>query len=89
MAPANGSAVTLESDIFRCCREVKTLQWADDKTAKQLLTRKFFFAVPSVALVPWEQPNTLLIPSLLCVLTISSFHYELSAIQVLRNMSNL
>lgn len=49
--------VTLDSDMFKCCQTVRTLGWADDKTAQALLKRAANAVAPTMARRNWRVPE--------------------------------
>jgi DNA-dependent metalloprotease WSS1 len=48
--------ITLESDIFMCCRVVTTLGWENDSSAKALLERAANHVAPIMARRKWAVP---------------------------------
>lgn len=48
--------VTLDSDIFKCCQKLKTLEWHNDAQAKSLLQRAADQVKPIMARRKWAVP---------------------------------
>lgn len=55
MAPSS-RMVTLDSDLFKCCHDIKTLGWYDDTQALNLLTRAAEQVKPIMAKRNWVVP---------------------------------
>jgi DNA-dependent metalloprotease WSS1 len=54
--PRRPGMVTLDSDVFMCCRELKTLGWENDANAQTLLRRAADHVKPIMAKRKWAVP---------------------------------